>query len=194
MSSFDTSNEMSTAPDDHIHMTEELGTILLIIIQSIYTLILTPISIYYAHKFFKLSSCKENIPFFSKRHPEVIIWTVFLFNMYPVIIRPISDFVSLWNLSGFIYISPHLELISHLLNNTNQLLAYAAVTRLWLLYYDYNHELQLLSMIWKQQIGKKQNIPWTFRYKWLGSIKVLMIIWIIFCIVIMIYLRYIYIL
>ena len=43
--------------------------------------------------------------------------------------------------------------------------------RLWLLYYDYTNANDSLSIKWQQLILKQHiNIPWSIRYKWLGSV------------------------
>ena len=75
---------------------------------------------------------------------------------------------------------------------TIQPLSYASVIRLWKLYFDYNRSLQSLSMVWKQQITKPQNDNnneyWTFKYKCLGSNKVLFTLYAVLFLTIMAYL------
>eukprot|EP01084_Bolivina_argentea_P067531 122967_1 len=173
-----------TFPDTLIGLEESIGIIVLIGLQSFYTLILTPLSIYYAYKFYKLSL--ENISFFIKRYPKIVIFTIIIYNFYPLIILPISCFLWILNFGN-----SNIQLISLILTNTIQLLSYASLTRLWKLYFDYNHCLQSLSIEWKKQITKTQNQnPWTVKYKYLGSIKILFIAYGILCIIIILYLGF----
>ena len=143
--------------------TETVHVVLFIII-GIYWFIITPIQIFYGYRFWKLK--QQNIAFFTKRHASLVISNAIMFNLYPLIFRPISDLILV---NGFFPIHhPAVLMFSNLIN----CYALLIVMRLWLLYYDFNHELHSLSLKWKSQITKHGNhtqLPWTMRYKWMGN-------------------------
>ena len=160
----------------------EQATFILFTFVGIYWFIVSPIQLYFVHQFWNLK--QENITFFTKRHPYLVVFTVLMFNLYPLIFRPIAAF--LW-INGLINAWHPLVL---LLENMLQTYAMLVIIRLWLLYYDFNHELQSLSLKWKSQIAKDQssiNLPWTIKYKWMGNVRILCIIAFVFaCIILLI--------
>eukprot|EP01084_Bolivina_argentea_P288033 494302_1 len=142
------------------------------IMAVIYLTTLTSVSIYYIHKLKTLSL--QNIPWISKRHPKLIVFSAIVFNLYPTIFRPIGDYFYAANGSD----SP----IANLFGNIIQWYLLLEYMRLWLLYYDYKFQVNSLSLKWKQHILKEQiTIPWTHKYRWLGNVKILCIIYICFC-------------
>ena len=152
-----------------IEIDTETAKMIIIILTIIYSIVLTPVSLYYANKLWSLN--KRNIPFITKRHPRIVILSVLLFNIYTVIIRPFMDFTSLYSID--------LGLFSAFLSSLSQIGMLIISMRIWLLYFDYNHELQTLSLKWKSQLRKQDDddkMSWTSRYHWLGNVKFLSII------------------
>eukprot|EP01084_Bolivina_argentea_P266445 451933_1 len=138
-------------------------------LTSIYTFILTPLSLYYLHLLWKLSS--EHIPFFTKRHPKLILVSAILFNIYPTILRPIADLTRAYSIFPIDHPLPRSMV------NIMQWYLILDYMRLWLLYYDYNYSLHSLKLKWKEHILKTEmNIPWTHKYKFMGNLKTLSII------------------
>ena len=144
--------------------TSTLQTIL-IILTCIYIFILTPISLYHARKLWTLRN--QNIVYITKRHPKVVITTIIFLNIWPTIIRPITNFGNLYY--------PGIWTI--MVSNTVQYIMGFICVRMWLLYYDYTYELHALSRKWKAQLADndpdKLHIPWSIRHKWLGSSKII---------------------
>ena len=189
------SADENSFPDETLHLTPRDGIIILLIVQSFYTIILTPLSIYHAYRFYTKSKEGDQdgkpIAFFANRHPRFVMVTIAIYNIYPLIVRPIADFTWLFHITGSDELSQPTLLMARLLTNSIQFVAWIAVARLWLLYYDYNHKVQLLSSKWKAKIQKKDVEPWTLRYKWLGSEKILFIGWVVISILLSIYLMYV---
>ena len=131
------------------------------ILISIYWIILTPITAYHAYQFYLLK-CRE-IPFFRKRHPNLVLVNVAIWNLYPLLFRPIGDFIVLYQLL------PRFHPISVLMVNIIQIYPIFAALRLWLLYYDYNHARQSLLMKWKTQITHDKELPFILRVNWIGD-------------------------
>ena len=152
--------------------------IILSVLTGIYAFILTPIELYYCRLFWRLN--KQRIPYFSKRHPKLVLFGTLLINLYPLLFRPISDYMQINDIihdfHPFIFFA----------TNMTQLYAILHFIRLWLLYFDFNHELNLLSMKWKSLFLHSETItPWTIKYKWLGNMKYLAIFGIISGIIVM---------
>ena len=79
-----------------------------VIIFSLYWIILTPLSFYWVYKFNQL--CNKNIEFINKRRPKFVIYMVLISNLYPCIIRPISDLLPIYlkpDANGLIFIILH---------------------------------------------------------------------------------------
>ncbi len=134
----------------------------LLFITSINIFILSPIQFYYAYLFWQYKN--QNIAFFTKRHPSLILFNILVFNSYPTIIRPFIDYLRINNL-----ISHHHPFTIFCLNVT-QMFAVILTMRLFLLYYDYNHSLYSLSMRWRSQMtpNTQTDLPsesWTLKYK-----------------------------
>ena len=156
-----------------VSMTLSISTtgIILLTLTSIYILILTPINLYYAYKIYKY--CQQNIPFFTKRHPKLIIYSCILFNIYPCIIKPFSDFSRDYGFEWFDNDHP----FPRTLTNLVQWYILLEYMRLWLLYYDYTYGLQTAELQWSRKILKEQTpTPWTHKYKFLGNVKILTLI------------------
>ncbi len=142
----------------------------------LYIFILTPISLYYTRKFWKLN--QQNVPFITTRHAKVVMFSVICWNVYPTLIRSAIDLIQL----KYHYITddrhqwPFLLL---LMLQSFQILISLICVRLWLLYYDYTHCVHTLNQKWKQTIiNKTENdeisVYWTMKYKWLGNVKIIM--------------------
>eukprot|EP01083_Nonionella_stella_P014209 39945_1 len=139
------------------------------ILTGFYCLILTPLSLFYLYKFWQLAS--KNTPFFTKRHPTLVVICGMMPNTYPIILRPIADLTRAHGVLGLE------NALARLIANTLQWYFLLEYMRLWLLYYDYQYSLHTLALKWKQQILKEEtNIPWTHRHRWLGNVKVLFLI------------------
>eukprot|EP01083_Nonionella_stella_P067055 177098_1 len=139
------------------------------ILTGFYWLILTPLSLFYIYELWQLAS--YNIPFFTKRHPKLIVICGIINTIYPTILRPIADLTRAHGLFHYNHLLPRT------LNNIVQWCMLLEYMRLWLLYYDYQYSLHTLALKWKQQILKeKTNIPWTHRHRCLGNVKILSVI------------------
>ena len=139
-------------------------------------LVLTPLSLYYAYKFWRLH--KQNIPYFSKRHPKFVVITIISINMYPTIIRPIID------LSGhYLNFATESHILYIILSNLIHAEMMVVSIRIWLLFYDYKHSMAALKLKWKQLIIKDLNndsYAWPIKYKWSGNVWILSIISFVF--------------
>ena len=152
-------------------LNQEDTFIVLIAVQSIYWFILIPISLYYARKFWTLYCQQPNEPFFAKRHPKLVISSSITALIYPFAFRPTIDFLTI------LHILPELNTLSSVLLNTVSCFIMFICVRLWLLYFDYSNAKNSYALKWKQQILKQDtHIPWTTKYKFLGSIKFVSII------------------
>ena len=153
-------------------MSIHTATILLIIASCIWTFIATPLSCYYTWRFWQFH--KQSIPFFSKRHPKLVILSVIGFALYPAIIRPIIEYTRcrytiIDNCNTHWYNIP--------LAFIPQICIALVVARLWLLYYDYKHKLNTLKSQFKNLIvsDQMQDIleDWTITYKWSGNVRII---------------------
>ena len=155
-----TSNTMDTS----------YSSIILIGLYCFNWLVLTPISLYGAYKFWALT--KQDIPFFTKRHPKFVIMYIILLNLYPTIIRPSID------IPRYVFNAiPHNHPIVSFVANLSHISGVLWLVRLWLLYYDYTHSQQTLSLKWKQVILKEKiSTPWPMRNKWAGNSKIITVI------------------
>lgn len=162
---------MAPFPLHSLEITDDTAFIIFCILQSIYTFILCPLSIYYTIKLWKLH--KENVLFITKRRPHTVIFGICLFNFFPVIVRPFTDLPQIWQ-PAVKYYNFYIRLA---LTNIIHLFLFATISRLWLLYYDYKRCLQSLSIHWKKHILQQQNyIPWTLKYKFLGNTKIIHVV------------------
>ena len=154
-------------------MSLESSGIVLIAMSCVWTFIVTPLSLYYAWKFWQYH--KQGVPFFCKRHPQLVIISVIGFNIFPALLRPIIEYTGC-NFSSsrncdswpWYYIP---------LGNTVQICIVFVVSRLWMLFYDYQHKLNTLNRKWKSeiihQLQAMQN-DWTIRYKWAGNFRIVL--------------------
>ena len=157
----------------------EITNLILIFISCIYWFLITPVQFCYVHEFWRLK--KQKIAFFTKRHPSLVLFNVIIFNLYASILHPILDFIQL---NQLLELSHPLILIC---SNVLESLAVLITIRLWLLYYDFNHELHTLSMKWTSEItGDDTNLPWTLKYKWMGNLKILSVFGAVFVVIIMV--------
>ena len=171
---------MVAYPINAMEISVQTYLIVFIAIQSIWTFILCPLSIYYTIQLWKLS--KSNIFFISKRRPLIVYLVVIFINIYMIIFpittslphhyHPLHDF--------------HIHEIELILSDSLFLIAYIVLLRVWLLYYDYKYEAHLLSVQWKRHILRQRDYkPWTLRHRWMGNTKIIIIaiitIWIIAC-------------
>ena len=155
---------MAPVPLDFMEINDQTAFFSICIIQLIYTIILMPISMYYAFELWKFN--KSDIFIIKKRRVPIVLITVFIFNFYAIIVRLITDLPSVWSMA-------------EVLNNFNvrialvdfiHLIVSILCARLWLLYYDWKKGSHSLSRQWKKHILKQQDyIPWTVQKKWLGS-------------------------
>ena len=149
-------------------------TILLITISCIWTFIVTPISLYYTRQFWQFH--KQNIPFFCKRHPKLVIVSVIGFTVYPAIIRPILEYTG----CRYTDCDKGWDWYHIPLANIAQICIALVVARLWILYYDYKHKLNTLKSQFKNQIVMDQLQDlldyWTIRYRWAGNVQIITII------------------
>eukprot|EP01084_Bolivina_argentea_P183775 317069_1 len=158
---------MTPLPLDFLEISDTTAIICFIVVQSIYTFIFTPVSVYYAYRLWKLRN--NNISFITKRRPITVIFGVFLYNFFTVIARPLADLSLLY--------TPDLYHIRALLIYIIYLILFALLFRLWLLFYDYTASSQILSMKWKTHLLRTHNyIPWTLKYKWMGNTAMIFII------------------
>ena len=163
-----------------------VAKISILVLDIIWIFILTPLCIYHARNFWQFN-CHQ-IPFFTKRHPKLVLFITVLALLYPVLFRPIVDYASLFG------VKPELQqLILILISNIVQLYPIPVTIRVWLLYYDYNHALHSLTMKWKSQIlptGYK--LPWymTPRWNWMGNINQLSILGMLFAICLTIFIMF----
>ena len=151
----------------------EAATVALLAITCVNACILAPIQMYFTRIFWQYA--KENISFFTKRHPSLVIFNCVIFNFYPLLIRPTIDYLRL---------NQHISHIHPLITfciNIPQLFAVLLALRLWLLYYDWNHSISTLSIKWKSKIADNESVPWTMRYKYLSDLRILAVIALIFC-------------
>ena len=143
---------------------------------AVYWLIITPIQIYWGYQFWKLK--QQNVAFFTKRHPSLVIFNAIMFNLYPLIFRPIFDTLVLNN------VFPMHHPAALIFGSSGNPFGVLLVMRLWLFYYDFSSELHSLSLKWKSQITKSNHddqdhgnqsdlthikLPWTMRYRWMGN-------------------------
>ena len=150
--------------------------IALITLTIVWITIFTPISLYYARQLWILK--QQNIIHITKRHPKVVLLSIILFNTWPTIIRPLTNFLQLY----------YPGVWATMLANTISYFVGLLCVRFWLLFYDYTYELHSLSLKWKAKISDDLHIPWTIRYKWLGNAKIIVAIPLIVssCIIILI--------
>eukprot|EP01084_Bolivina_argentea_P292319 502522_1 len=117
-----------------LEFNDHIARILFDTLQAIYTIILTPLSLYYTYQLWKLH--KQRIQFIDKRRPQTVILVVLILNIYMIIIEPIVD---ISNLKYFeIQLKPidkYMIYIRSCLLHTIHLLLYSVLYRLWLLYY-----------------------------------------------------------
>ena len=139
------------------------------ILSGIYWVVLTPTSLYWTHKFWKLR--QSEVPFIMKRHPKFVIFMLLFINIHAAIIRPLTDLLPFYfPISQF---NPIISGSTQLSHFGNILFA----TRMWLLYYDYTNSQASLSYKWKQLILKEEyKHPWSIRHRWLGKTKSLLIL------------------
>ena len=152
--------------------------IILACLTGIYGFIFTPIQVYYCRIFWRLN--KKRIPFFSKRHPKLVLFGTALINLYPLLFRPISDF------SQINHLLHDYHPVIFFTTNITQLYAIVCFVRLWLLYFDFNHELGLLSSKWTSLLlQNEKDRSMTLKNKWMGNMKYLAIFGIISGIIVM---------
>ena len=151
-----------------VDVSQETANISLLIIVCINVCIMTPIQIYFMYRFWQYK--EKKISFFTKRHPSLVMFNCIVFNLYPLLIRPVVDYLRLNQ-----HISNNHPLTT-LCVNIPQLFSVLLALRLWLLYYDWNHSIFSLSIKWKSQIAETSLLPWTFRYKYLSDLRILAII------------------
>ena len=135
---------------------------------------LSPVSLYYAYL---LWSLRGRHVFFQKRRPGMVAIIVILFNVYAVVIRPLSDLLALndiGHIHGVINIATLLSKLS--------LFAVPILSiRIWLIFYEMKHRLYELNSQWKTQLtGSNDQSGWTFKYQWMGNLNILWIIALIF--------------
>ena len=132
-------------------------------------MVVTPISLYYAWKLWQFH--KQNIPFFSKRHPKLVILSVIGFNMYTSIIRPVMEYTG----CRFGNCEMRRNFYHLLLGGSAQICLALVFSRIWILYYDHQHKLDALNFKWMSHIIQDQTLAivsdWTIRYKWTGNMK-----------------------
>eukprot|EP01084_Bolivina_argentea_P292317 502507_1 len=147
-------------------LTQETTKIILFSLTSICVFICTPLSMYFANQLWQLNKAK--VPYITKRHPKIVICHVIAFNIYSTIIRPVSDLQDIYEpTEGVNYYIPQLA----------QFLLIFVCVRLWLLYYDYQYELQTLDEKWQVEITKQQyGNKWTKKYRWMGKPKIITLI------------------
>eukprot|EP00483_Globobulimina_turgida_P010808 UN10829 len=65
------------------------------------------------------------------------------------------------------------------------LLIYGLFSRIWLLFYDYERNTALMSSEWKKRLLKRKQsyVTWTVKYHFLGNIKIILIITVIFWVI-----------
>ena len=171
---------MAPCPIHALEISEQTYLILFITIQSIWTFIFVPSSIYYTIQLWKLS--KSNILFISKRRPSMVILTVICINIYMIIFPLASSLPHHYHaLDQF-----HNHEIEIIIGDTIYVIAYLVLFRVWLLYYDYQYEAHLLSVKWKRHILKQRDYkPWTLRHRWMGNTKIiismLITCWVVAC-------------
>lgn len=159
---------MAIHPLEFLEINHDYAIRIFIVIQCIYTFILCPLSIYYTVQLWKLH--KHKVSFITKRRPQTVIFGIFLFNFFPVIIRPLTDLPQIYPpFAKYYNLYIRIALI-----NTIHLFMFAMLSRLWLLFYDYKKSTHSLSLQWKKHIlNQKDRIPWTIKYKWLGNTKII---------------------
>eukprot|EP01084_Bolivina_argentea_P029355 54479_1 len=163
---------------DELEINKNVARFTIIILTCIYVLILTPLSLYYAHKLWTLNT--HNISFVTKRHPRIVIFSVLLFNVYAIIIRPICDISYLSGLD--------LGLFGAFLSNLGQIgiIMIIIALRVWLLFYDHKHQTRTLAIKWQTQVtGQENKIPWTTKYKYLGNVRILLYICVISSVIVL---------
>ena len=148
------------------HISDEKAQFVILLLMGFYLAILTPIIVYYSLLLTHLNAC--NVLFISKRHVKLVLISVLSWNTYGAIIRPILDISRIRNTSGTYSIT---EMV---LYNSFQLPAAFICCRLWLIYYDYTHELKTLDHQWQKTITHATINDWTSRYKWLGNSKIIL--------------------
>ena len=76
-----------------VDVSQETANILLLIIACINVCIMTPIQIYFMYRFWQYK--EKKISFFTKRHPSLVMFNCIVFNLYPLLIRPVVDYLRL---------------------------------------------------------------------------------------------------
>lgn len=145
-------------------ITAETATLMIAGLTIGYSLILLPLTCYYTRKLYKLNH--QNIPFFTKRHPNIVIATIICINIYCIIVGPAIFFAS---------DHPEAYIVVLSFSNIFQIVIVLVCIRLWLLYYDYSYSVYSLSLKWKTQMEQEISTPWIIRYKWLGDPKIVII-------------------
>merc|ERR1711991_885968 len=75
-------------------LSDTVTKITILVLNTIWLLILTPILIYHAKNFWAFN--QHQISFFTKRHPKLVLFIVTIALMYPIIFRPIVDYALLF--------------------------------------------------------------------------------------------------
>ena len=160
---------MAPVPLQFFEINDQTAFIILCICESVYTLILMPISLYYSMELWELYKADKFI-YIKKRRVHIVLITVFILNFYAIIVRSFTDLPTVWvainvldNFNVRIALVDCIHLIVSIL-----------CARLWLIYYDWRKGVQSLSRQWKKHILKQDDyIPWTIKKKWLGSNKII---------------------
>eukprot|EP01083_Nonionella_stella_P060401 157740_1 len=155
-------------------ISDHIALVSLLVIQSIYTFILFPLSMYYMMQLWKLH--KKNVLFISKRRPQIVLFGILLFSLYPVIIRLLMDLPRVWNKASR-FDDPYIRMG---LGTVVCLFIYGIFARVWLLYYDYERNMAMFDTQWQTHLKKhSSHVPWALKYRNLGNTKIVFVMSII---------------
>ena len=164
-----------------------VAKIIILVLNGIWIFVLTPLCIYHARNFWQFNG--HQIPFFTKRHPKLVLFIVIIGLLYPILFRPVVDWALLYHIEV-----KYRRLVVILVSNIVQLYPIPFAIRVWLLYYDYNHALHSLTMKWKSQIlptGYK--LPWYMspRWNWTGNATQVSVVGFVFALGLTIFIMYV---
>lgn len=152
------------------------------ILHGVYIFLFTPLTAYYIRKIWTLY--RQNEPFITKRRPLVTIVSSVFLMIYGAVIKPITDYVRATHDAEWSPSSTKYQVIFALI----QLAQFASVficVRLWLLFYDYKHQIYGLNHRWKVTITKNEQVSsWTHTHKWLGDAKIVSALGIFFAVLV----------